>query len=289
MAVTGGPGRAGAMRLGQRLGPTTAGLGRSLAGLARGAADLVLGDSCAGCGEHPGLLCPACRDALLGPATVRRLPPPPGQRPHLAAPEPANLPLSGRPEPAHLSSAGWLEPVGLPLAGAAAYADPVRAVIIAHKERGRLPLSRPLGDALAVAATALLESDLGCGHDGRPVALVPVPSRRSAVRRRGHDPVLRTARRAAATLRRSGQASTAVAALRHRRKVADQAGLGRSAREHNLHGSLAVRRGAADLMPGRCVLLADDIVTSGATLREAVRALASSGVEPCGAVVVAVA
>lgn len=289
MARMSGTGEAAAgRRLGRRTGPgerPAAGatqrvglrhavvrLGHAAAELAHAAADLALGSACAGCAEHPGLLCPACRDALLGPATVGALP---GSGPGVRdQPGPGG---PGHPGPA------------LPLAGAAAYADPVRSMIIAHKEHGRLPLARPLGDALAVAVTELLAAGAGCDHSGRPVALVPVPSSRTAVRRRGHDPVLRTARRAAATLRRSGQMSTVVGALRHRRRVADQAGLGRREREANLRGSLIVRRGAAGLLPGRCVVLADDIVTTGATLREATRALVGAGIQPCGAVVVAVA
>ena len=118
--------------------------------------------------------------------------------------------------------------------------------------------------------------------------LVPVPSARRAVRRRGHDPVLRSARRAAATLRRSGQRGAVVPALRHRRRVADQAGLGRRQREQNLRGSLACTRSVVRIVDGGCVLIVDDIVTTGATLRESARALVAAGVRPCGAVVVAV-
>jgi predicted amidophosphoribosyltransferase len=235
-----------------------AGAARAVARLGPAAADLALGSACAGCGEHPGLLCPGCRVALLGPAT-------------------RVLTVPGRPD--------------LPLAGAATYAGPVRAVILEHKEHGRLPLAVPLGDALAVAVTALLAAPGGCGHPAhgdRPVLLVPVPSARPAVRRRGHDPVLRSARRAAGTLRRSGQRGVVAAALRHRRRVADQAGLGRRQRERNLSGSLACRRSAARLTDGGCVVIVDDIVTTGATLRESARALAEAGVRPCGAVVVAV-
>ncbi|RIQ23081.1 ComF family protein [Jiangella rhizosphaerae] len=124
-------------------------------------------------------------------------------------------------------------------------------------------------------------------HEDRPVVLIPVPSAPAAVRRRGHDPVLRSARRAAATLHRSGQRASVVAGLRHARRVADQAGLDRREREDNLHGSLvvtaAVRRAA-----GRCVVVVDDIATTGATLRESVRALEAAGVRPCGAAVIAV-
>ncbi|WP_116947313.1 ComF family protein [Jiangella endophytica] len=263
-----------------------AGLRRTVARVGHAAADLALGSVCAGCGEHPGLLCPACRAALLGPASCVRAVP-------------------GRPD--------------LPLAGAATYAGSVRAAIIEHKEHARLPLAAPLGDALAVAVTALLAADVtaaaaaevaalgpvrhgpvrrgaALGHTGlgsaglgdRPVVLIPVPSARSAVRRRGHDPVLRSARRAAATLHRSGQRATVVAGLRHRHRVADQAGLDRREREHNLQGALVAARAVAGRSDGCCVVVVDDIATTGATLRESARALEVTGVRPCGAAVIAV-
>ncbi|PZF80902.1 ComF family protein [Jiangella anatolica] len=324
---------------------------RAAGRLGHAAADLALGSVCAGCGEQPGPLCPRCRAALLGPASrVRTVP--------------------ARPD--------------LPLAGAATYAGAVRAAIIEHKERGRLPLARPLGDALAIAVTALLAADEGCrgpgrsgdlvadggwrgpgrsgdlvadegcrgpgrsgdlvappgsgrlghvaraglvappgsgrlgrfgdlaappgsgrpghvaraglvagggpfrvAHGDRPVVLIPVPSSPAAVRRRGHDPVLRTARRAAATLHRSGQQATVLAGLRHRRRVADQAGLDRRQREHNLHGAFAVTQAARRRSLGACVVVVDDIVTTGATLREATRALDEAGLHPCGVAVIA--
>ncbi|TDD73038.1 ComF family protein [Jiangella aurantiaca] len=233
-------------------------LRQAVARLGHAAADLALGSVCAGCGEHAGLLCPSCRAALLGPAS-------------------RVLSIPGRPD--------------LPLAGAATYADTVRAAIIEHKEHGRLPLAGPLGDALAVAVTALLAAGAPCrvaAHGDRPVVLVPVPSAPSAVRRRGHDPVLRSARRAAATLHRSGQRTTVVAGLRHGRRIADQAGLDRRERENNLHGSLVATRAVGRRAAGCCVVVVDDIVTTGATLRESARALEAAGLRPCGAAVIAV-
>lgn len=218
--------------------------------------DLILGGVCAGCGEEPGLLCAVCRNELIGPAAAIR-----------------DLPGT----------------TGIRVAGAAAYTGAVAAIIVDHKERGRLGLSRPLGDALAVALTALTTAD-GCPECGRrPMALIPVPSRRSSVRARGHDPVLRIARRAAAVLRRAGQESTVVPALRHARRVEDQARLGRLGREANLRGALAVRRPATRLLSTRCAVLVDDVITTGATLRESSRVLRAAGLRPCGAAVVAIA
>lgn len=62
----------------------------------------------------------------------------------------------------------------------------------------------------------------------------------------------------------------------------DQRALGRAARESNTEGMFAVR-----FVPGRPVLLIDDVVTTGATLRAAAEALREAGVAVLGAVTVA--
>ncbi|WP_129308824.1 ComF family protein [Streptomyces sp. L2] len=228
-------------------------------------ADLVLPAECGGCGAPRTVLCPECRAALSG-AGARRV----------------------RPVP---------EPAGLPVVHAAApYGDAVRAVLLAHKERGALALAGALGAALAGAVRAGLRAekpaaDAGPSGDagpagspsppGRragPVLLVPVPSARWAVRARGHDPVRRLALAAAGELRRTGTPARVAAVLRQRRAVADQAGLDSRHRLANLAGALEVTAvGARLLGTGRAVLV-DDLLTTGATLAEAARALR----EPAG-------
>jgi predicted amidophosphoribosyltransferase len=169
-----------------------------------------------------------------------------------------------------------------PVHALAMYLDPVPDIIIAQKEHGRLDLARPLGQELARAAEAA-----AAGAD--PLWLVPVPSTRAATVRRGQDPMLRMARVAAARLRASGRAAAVLPALTHRRRVADQAGLGRRSRAENLAGALAVRASSARLLGERPVVLVDDVVTSGATLAEAARALRAAGNAPVGAAVLAAA
>ncbi|MEU6257660.1 ComF family protein [Streptomyces sp. NPDC047043] len=227
--------------------------------------DLVLPAECGGCGRPRTVLCPECRAALSGAAPSRVRPVP--------------------------------EPSGLPVVHAAArYADEVRAVLLAHKERGALALAAPLGGALAGAVRAGLQDPRALGHGGvsaglrdaqsRPVAggdgpvlLVPVPSARAAVRARGHDPARRIALAAAGELRRSGIAAQVLSVLRQRRAVADQAGLNSRQRMDNLAGALAVAPGGARLLHGGRIVLVDDLMTTGASLSEAARAVRSATAE----------
>ncbi|MFF7476277.1 ComF family protein [Streptomyces sp. NPDC008092] len=245
--------------------------------------DLVLPAECGGCGTPRTVLCDECRAALSG-AVPRRV----------------------RPVP---------EPSGMPAVYAAApYADEVRTALLAHKERGALALAGALGAALAGAVRAGLRDGLrdgpaglrdgrtvrivaswsgtagGTGASGsRPVLLVPVPSAPWAVRARGHDPVRRIALAAAAELRRAGAPARVAPVLRQRRAVADQAGLNARQRFANLAGALEVTAGGARLLAGGRVVLVDDLVTTGATLAEAARAVREgAGAEGAGEATTAV-
>ena len=174
------------------------------------------------------------------------------------------------------------EPPGLPVVHAAAgYEGAVRAVLLAHKERGVLGMARPLGRALAGAVGA----GAGLVPDGRPLLLVPVPSARRAVAARGHDPARRIALAAAARLRHTGVPATVAAVLRQRRAVADQSGLTAAERRANLAGALDVVAGGGRLLTAGRVVLVDDLLTTGATLAEAARAIDAAGAAGNGATV----
>jgi predicted amidophosphoribosyltransferase len=224
--------------------------------LADGFTDLVLGSSCVGCGRPGRPLCAECRAGLPGSAAIAwPTPTPPGLVPPFAT---------------------------------GAYDGVLRAMVLAHKERRVLALARPLGELLAHAAGAAMDAAAGPGH---PVVLVPVPSRPGAVRQRGHDPTAAMVRTAARALARQGRDATAVRMLRLRPGVADQAGLDARRRAANLAGSMAassaVVRRVGERVHRAHVVVCDDVLTTGATLREAQRALEAAGVRVLASATVA--
>src|SRR5262249_35076390 len=126
-----------------------------------------------------------------------------------------------------------------------------------YKEDGRRDLASVLGTLLARALA------------GSTGVLVPVPSTSEAVRRRGGDHVRRLAQIAARQTGRSVRQPLAI-----RRTVRDSAGLGICERRANLAGAFVA---GPPPLPGNPAILVDDIVTTGATLAEGVRALHLAG------------
>ena len=210
------------------------------------AVDLLLGSRCVGCDRPGRLVCPGCASTLGEPAW-----------PAWPSPTPGGL------------VAPWT---------AAEYADVARALVLGHKERAMHGLRGPLSDLLARAVRGAVDD---AAASGLPVVLTPVPSRPATVRARGHDPTWTITRGAAARLRRAGHDVRAVRLLRLRVRVDDQAGLDAAARAANLAGSMAcpsrALRRLATRTPEALVVVCDDVLTTGATAREAQRALEASG------------
>jgi predicted amidophosphoribosyltransferase len=193
--------------------------------------DLVLPVECGGCGAPSTRWCDGCAEAL----TVR------ADEPVLVTPR--------------------LDP-GVPVFSLGRYAGVRREAIVAVKERGRADLVAPLSAALHVGLTHLL----AWGMVDAPLTLVPAPTRRSAARRRGGDPVARMASAA-------GPPGTTVSqALRMRAFTRDSVGLSASDRQRNITGRVVLRKSI-----GGDVLLVDDVVTTGATADESVRVLQTAG------------
>ncbi len=206
------------------------------------AAALALPTRCAGCGLVDTALCRRCLGALVRAGVLVEQ-------------------VTGTSPP-------WWPP-DLPLHCVAPYQGRVRAALVAWKDRGRPDLTPVVGAGLARAVRAGLSS-AGASSGGAAVrvVLVPVPSAAARVRERGGDLV-------AAAARRAGLPVATV--LRQLPGAADQSGLGRQARHENLSGRLLCRPGAATWVAGRRVLVVDDVITTGASLAEAVRVLTAAG------------
>ncbi|MFE6924571.1 ComF family protein [Nocardia sp. NPDC057663] len=161
---------------------------------------------------------------------------------------------------------------GVPCWALGPYRGPGRRAVLAAKERGRRDLAAPLGLALAVALARLRAPD-------RPLVLVPAPTRAAAARRRGGDPVTRSAVAAAQWL----IDCRTVPLLRMRPGVRDSVGLTPAERAHNLRDKIITVGGVlepAGLAPNTEVVVVDDVLTTGATVTESVRVLSGIGVRP---------
>ena len=157
------------------------------------------------------------------------------------------------------------------------YAGARRQAVIAVKDHGRTDLVAPLSQALAAGIHRLLR----WGMIDVPLTIVPAPTRRAAARRRGGDPVTKMA--AAAVAKHPD--IDVVQALRVKAFARDSAHLGSAARERNLAGAVLLRRRRPTIRHE--VLLVDDIVTTGATARESVRALYAAGVRVAAVLTIA--
>jgi predicted amidophosphoribosyltransferase len=210
--------------------------------------DLVVPRPCMACGVPGARLCGGCLGRLAAPA--RRTPSPP--------------------------------PRGLPDCWSAApYSGVLREALVAYKERGEVVLAGVLAELLAFTALTAIRA-----YGPSPCCVVPIPSAARSRRGRGHDAVGTIAALAVRRLRALGVRATLRPMLEQTRRVADQAGLSATQRADNLAASLRVRPGA-NAPPRAPVLLVDDIVTTGATLAEAARALRAAGVPVSLAVTVA--
>lgn len=234
-------------------------LGTEMRALAAAGLDLVLPHTCPGCGS-PGPWCVACASTLEG--KPRAVIPPDGVLDHFAAragPLPALYALSR-------------------------YSGPSRGAIIAGKERGRRDLPPRLGLALGRGLAAL--QDVGVLPS--ELWLVAAPTRQSAARSRGGDPVLAMARAAAGLLAAAGRPTGVAPCLHLARRTRDSVGLDAAARARNLAGSI-VFDPAGSPPAGAATVLLDDVFTTGATATASIDMLAAQGFLPVGVLVVATA
>jgi ComF family protein len=165
----------------------------------------------------------------------------------LAAPAPACAPCLRRAPPQAATLA------------ALRYEGPVRLLLPRYKFGADLAIGRVLADLLLEAAA--------CAP--RPQVVAPVPLHPARLRERGFDQAWELARRTAAALDLPARPD-----LLHRaRATLAQTGLDAAARRRNLRDAFVV---AGDVAR-RHVALVDDVMTTGATIEAAARALRRAG------------
>lgn len=275
---------------------------------------LLLPTSCAVCGTWDTSLCPECL-ARFRHATAR---------PFRAEAEAESLPDVEAPTPGLQSSGGGAPhspgspeaPFGpLPVLAAGRYGRTVSVVLLAFKNHGHVDLAAPVAAALG---GVLHHAPRAFGRSGTaatgPILLVPVPTRASSRRRRGYDPLMvllsRLDRggnlpagcvlapalrqrpllgRLSATTTRGGTASLVRAVLPHALTGPDggQKGLGRRGRRTNVLHSMNATAFRGRTLAGHDCIVVDDVLTTGATVAEAHRALVATGARVLGAVVIA--
>lgn len=138
------------------------------------------------------------------------------------------------------------------------YTRSLMQVLWRFKFRGGLELLEPLA--------VLFADHIRARHDGEADCLLPVPMHRAAERRRGYNQAVLLAEEVGRRLD-----LPVVHPIRKIRDTKEQNRLHKAERAENLRGAFALHK-ESDVR-GKRVLLLDDFVTTGATLREVYEAL----------------
>ncbi len=171
-----------------------------------------------------------------------------------------------------------------PVVSSVQYSPVASRVLLSAKESNIAAADKLLIDAISHSLAHFIKR-----FGGR--ALVAIPSRRSATRKRGRN-FLSEITSEVAKISENEISFIDTQLLVHSRSVKDQSALNSRQRLSNISGALAVpskfkpRISAGNIGP---LIIVDDLITTGATLAEAIRALLAAGFEVKGAVTGAVA
>jgi len=174
----------------------------------------------------------------------------------------------------HTCGACLAHPSAYSCRSAAMLAGPVQELIHRFKYGGRVHLAQPLG---VLTAAALMDF----GREAAPELIVPVPLHRKRLRQRGYN----QSQLLGKVLEKQWGAPLEIGNLRRIRWTEPQTGLDAGDRVSNVRGAFAVKD--AGRLQGKRVLLVDDVLTTGSTMRECAEALREAGVAAVCAVTVA--
>lgn len=186
-------------------------------------------------------------------------------------------PIAGLPEGVSCGACRHAPPPFAFARGVAAYRDGMRAAIHAFKYGRRVALAPPLGRLLAEAGLRILPGAPAALAD----ALVPVPLHPGRLSERGFN----QAELLAEVCAEAWRLPCWPRALVRARPTRPQAELNAAARRANVAGAFQVGQPAR--VDGRRLLLVDDVLTTGATVRAAAGALARAGAAAVGVLVLA--
>jgi len=161
----------------------------------------------------------------------------------------------------------------LKIYSAVLYSPVAKRIILSAKENGIKAADGLIIDALSHSLHFLL-------RDFEMGILVPAPSRKSSNRKRGRD-FLSVITHSLAT----SESLSCLDLLVHTRKVKDQSDLNAHERNKNIYKALGINRNKLPALGvGNDVILVDDLLTTGATLLEARRALEVRGIRVIAAI-----
>lgn len=220
----------------------------------RGLLDFAFPPLCAGCGEYteePAGICPACLQAI-----------------------------DWYEDPFCLTCGDFIPPgeacercgdKSLMLFPGGNYVDPLKKAVVNYKFRG----ATRLAGVLAERVNAQFKDRI---REVKPSLLIPIPLHPSREHQRGYNQAEVFAE---ALSERLGLPVETGVLFREKLKR-PQARLRKSARAANIRGVFAVDREIATELEDDRLLLVDDVVTSGETVKEARRILAAAGLDVVG-------
>ena len=171
-----------------------------------------------------------------------------------------------------------------PIVSAVQYSPVASRVLLSAKESNISAADKLLTDAISHSLKYFVKR---FGGD----TLILIPSRKSAMRKRGRNFLSDITNEVSRTSALSVEVCK-VQLLTHSRSVQDQSALNSKQRLANISGALEVpSKASSNKNDGNigALIIVDDLITTGATLAEAIRALRTAGFEVKGAVTGAVA